>query len=242
MDQTPSQPPEANTTKAVKDKNCPYCHQAFTSSSLGRHLDLYIREKNPKAPDGVHDVEAIRRIRQNITRRQPKGAVARRATSASVGTSTTVSRRSPASGDAGSPPARSPLPQMDGTQTRGVAASKYPFKPRWEATGVINDLHGGAAGDPGGDGAGRGSRSALSQRAVSRQNLKQQLNMRQQIQDAQDRSRAAELALRELLSSLRAAKSVCPLSSATPYPQLSAPVTDRSCQTPNRHRLDALRL
>jgi hypothetical protein len=171
-------------------------------------LDLYIREKNPKAPDGVHDVEAIRKLRQNITRRQPKGAVARRATSASVETATTVSRRSPASGDAGSSAARSPLPQRDGSQTGGVAASKYPFKPRWEATGVINDLHGGAAGGADGDGAGRGSRAASSQRAVGRQSLKQQLDMRQQMQDAQDRSRAAELALRELLSSLRAAKSV----------------------------------
>ncbi|KAK4155719.1 hypothetical protein C8A00DRAFT_31472 [Chaetomidium leptoderma] len=210
MDETPGCPPEGSMTKAVKDKSCPYCHQAFTSSSLGRHLDLYIREKNPKAPDGLHDVEAIRKIRHNITRRQPKGAaVSRRATSASVGTPGTVSRKSPVSRGAESSVARSPLSPRDASQVGAAAGSAYPFKFRWEDTGVINGLavrKGRASGDAAGDGTGRGARSGLSQRSVSRQSLKQQLDTRQQIQDAEDRSRAAELALRELLGSLRAAK------------------------------------
>ena len=34
-----------SSTKAPKDRNCPFCNQAFTSSSLGRHLDLYIKPK-----------------------------------------------------------------------------------------------------------------------------------------------------------------------------------------------------
>jgi hypothetical protein len=34
-----------SSTKASKDRNCPFCNQAFTSSSLGRHLDLYIKPK-----------------------------------------------------------------------------------------------------------------------------------------------------------------------------------------------------
>ncbi|KAK4043099.1 hypothetical protein C8A01DRAFT_13325 [Parachaetomium inaequale] len=221
MDETPTGPPEANTTKAVKDKSCPYCHQAFTSSSLGRHLDLYIREKNPKAPDGLHDVDAIRKIRQNITRRQPKGAVARRGTSASVGTPTAASRSRPASGDADSSAARSPPSPKDGPQEAGAASgSTYLYKPRWEDTGVINDLAvrpAGASGDAERDGTGRGgAKSGPSQRSVSRQTLKQQLDMRQQIQDAEDRSRAAELALRELLGSLRAAKHQIDIDS-TPF-------------------------
>ena len=61
----PSSTPRSNTEpqlKAAKDKNCPFCGQAFTSSSLGRHLDLYIRAKNPKAPDGIHIVEEIRKL------------------------------------------------------------------------------------------------------------------------------------------------------------------------------------
>src|SRR5881394_1778426 len=51
---------------ATKDKNCQYCHQRFTSSSLGRHLDQYLFKKKP---DGIHDVEEIRRLRSAITRR-----------------------------------------------------------------------------------------------------------------------------------------------------------------------------
>lgn len=93
-------------TKAPKDKNCPYCGQAFTSSSLGRHLDLYIKSKNPKAPDGIHNVDEIRRIRGSITRRQPRGS-ARRDASA-VGGSQSGSKRSPAASDTDSVSAQSP--------------------------------------------------------------------------------------------------------------------------------------
>lgn len=34
-----------NGAKASKDRKCEFCNQAFTSSSLGRHLDLYIKPK-----------------------------------------------------------------------------------------------------------------------------------------------------------------------------------------------------
>ena len=67
---TPSKTP----TSLPKDRPCPFCKQPFTSSSLGRHLDLYIKEKNPKPPDGVHNVDEIRAMRGKITRRQPKGS------------------------------------------------------------------------------------------------------------------------------------------------------------------------
>ncbi|KAL2187579.1 hypothetical protein L209DRAFT_685320 [Thermothelomyces heterothallicus CBS 203.75] len=220
MNETPSRPPEGTTTKAVKDKSCPYCHQAFTSSSLGRHLDLYIREKNPKPPDGVHDVEAIRKLRQNITRRQPKGSASRRVSSAAVGTPTTASRRSPASGDAGRSVTRSPNSSKGDLQAGAASGSQYPFKHRWEDTGVINDLalrDGVARGEAEGKAAAQQlPRREPSQRSAARQMLKQQLEMRQQVQDAEDRSRAAELALRELLGSLRAAKRQIDIGS-TPF-------------------------
>jgi len=64
-----------NDDAASKGRECPFCHQIFTSSSLGRHLDLYIRPKNPKAPDGIHDLTEIRAIRGKITRRQPRSNV-----------------------------------------------------------------------------------------------------------------------------------------------------------------------
>lgn len=55
---------------SAKDKECQYCHQKFTSSSLGRHLDQFISKKKP---DGVHDVDEIKKLRSGITRRTAKG-------------------------------------------------------------------------------------------------------------------------------------------------------------------------
>ncbi|KAL2264643.1 hypothetical protein VTJ83DRAFT_7153 [Remersonia thermophila] len=194
---------DQSTTKAVKDRNCPYCHQAFTSSSLGRHLDLYIREKNPKPPDGIHDVEAIRKLRQNITRRQPRSGAARR--TASLGGLATSSRKSSASEDLESPVTRSPLSQKDG--------SRAPFasKSSWGAGGGAGYLtveDGRSLRDAEFEDGSWGPRSlGPGHRAVDRQQiLKQQLALKQRVQDAEDTTRAAELALRELLSSLRAAK------------------------------------
>jgi hypothetical protein len=175
---------DPTTTKAVKDRTCPYCHQAFTSSSLGRHLDLYIREKNPKAPDGIHDVEAIRKLRQNITRRQPRSGVARR-TASIGGTLTASSRKSSASEDPDSSINPSPVSQRDSLRSGYL---------------TVDDGKGGRDIFDDGWGARRLGR------AVDKQVLKAQLDLRQRIQDAEDTSRAAELALRELLGSLRAAK------------------------------------
>ncbi|KAI5285467.1 hypothetical protein KEM54_000539 [Ascosphaera aggregata] len=53
-------------TPVAKDKHCVYCHMAFTSSALGRHYDQFLFKKKP---DGVHNVEEIRQMRSNITRR-----------------------------------------------------------------------------------------------------------------------------------------------------------------------------
>jgi len=66
---------EAQTTgigkpPAVKNKECQFCHQKFTSSSLGRHLDQFLSKKKP---DGLHDVNEIKRQRAGITRRSAKG-------------------------------------------------------------------------------------------------------------------------------------------------------------------------
>ncbi|KAG0158228.1 hypothetical protein PDIDSM_5741 [Penicillium digitatum] len=60
---------ESKASLASKDRKCQYCQQAFTSSSLGRHLDQFLFKKKP---DGIHDVEEIRRIRSGITRRQAR--------------------------------------------------------------------------------------------------------------------------------------------------------------------------
>ena len=81
------------------------------------------------------------------------------------------------------------------------ALSKFPYAARWEATGVINDIpsNGDVTPDP--------TKRPGAQRNVSRQvNQKAQLDIKHKLADAMDTARAAELALRELLSSWRAAK------------------------------------
>ncbi|KAI4862521.1 hypothetical protein F4820DRAFT_21588 [Hypoxylon rubiginosum] len=196
--------PGASKSSAPKDRNCPYCGQAFTSSSLGRHLDLYIKEKNPKAPDGIHDVDAIRKMRGNITRRQPRGSLARRDPS-TPGTPTTSSKKSPAP-DSG---VKLPAIPKEGQFVVDNQMPKYPFQPTWEATGVINDIparNGEFKSSPDESNSQDSSRRPAVQRAPSRTVQKSQLDARQKLADAMDTARAAELALRELLSSWRAAK------------------------------------
>ncbi|KAK5994996.1 hypothetical protein PT974_03386 [Cladobotryum mycophilum] len=188
---------ESNLPKTVKDKTCPYCGQAFTSSSLGRHLDLYIREKNPKPPDGVHDIDAIRKLRGNITRRQARGSTFGRRDD-STPTSTprpSVRRMSPSvDGDSFTP---SSLPK-EGQYAVDSTLSKFPYASRWEGAGGVNDL----ASTPQ-----EGNKRPGMQRTVSKQVAhKVQLDVKQKLADAMDTARAAELALRELLSSWRAAK------------------------------------
>ncbi|KAI0830013.1 hypothetical protein F5Y06DRAFT_208341 [Hypoxylon sp. FL0890] len=196
--------PGAPKTSAAKDRNCQFCGQAFTSSSLGRHLDLYIKEKNPKAPDGIHDVELIRKMRGSITRRQPRGSLARRDAS-TPGTPTVSSKKSPAPDLSAKPPA---IPK-EGHFVVDHQMPKYPFQPTWEATGVINDIpaRNGELKNSPDDSNGQDSRRLPMQRAPSRTAIhKSQLDARQKLADAMDTARAAELALRELLSSWRAAK------------------------------------
>lgn len=57
-----------------KDRPCRYCGQSFTSSSLGRHLDQFLFKKRP---DGVHDVDEIRRLRGGVTRRMARQGTAK---------------------------------------------------------------------------------------------------------------------------------------------------------------------
>ncbi|RYC55737.1 hypothetical protein CHU98_g10465 [Xylaria longipes] len=219
---TAAESPATQKTGAAKDRQCPYCGQAFTSSSLGRHLDLYIKEKNPKPPDGIHDVEAIRKLREGITRRQPRGSHARRDAS-NPGTPGPSSRKSPAPAPASDPVLRPPAIPKEGQFVVDHQTLRYPFQPSWEATGVINDIP-ATTGDHGsGSGSGSGSaweslraraspgrdtsaRPQHPQRAPSRVAQKVQFDTKQRLAEAMDTARAAELALRELLSSIRAAK------------------------------------
>ncbi|CAK7233438.1 hypothetical protein SBRCBS47491_008610 [Sporothrix bragantina] len=222
---SPSVPPEDNTPKAVKDRNCPYCGQAFTSSSLGRHLDLYIKERNPKRQDGIHNVEEIRRLRGGITRRNPKGSK-RRSLATPSGTPSAVYRKDDASEASSNAPSPAVIREAAGSSAGTSAAdiaSMFPIGGvRWEATGVMNEvLVTSPDGSSGVDlGSGDGSRHVgdmdtrgfnpnrrpLPPRVVSRQAVRTQLDSKQKMQDALDDARAAELALREFTNAWRAAK------------------------------------
>lgn len=203
--------PDGSKSTASKDRSCPYCGQAFTSSSLGRHLDLYIKEKNPKPADGIHDVDAIRKLRGGITRRQPRGSLARRDTSTPGTPTGSIARKSPGPESV----LNSSIPKEG-----QFVVDKTPliFHHGWEATGVMNDIPvtNGAWNGTEEQDQSRGPSVQQSQsqsqqqqqRAPSRAVQRQQLDTRQRLTDAVDTARAAELALRELLSSWRAAKSV----------------------------------
>jgi hypothetical protein len=179
-----SPPPGAEdaTSKMSKDRSCPFCGQAFTSSSLGRHLDLYVKSKNPKPPDGIHDVDEIRKMRGNITRRQSRVASIKRDSSTPAG---------PASArytfdDKGAPTPDSP---------RRVGWSVN--RPGWEATGVMNDLP--PRIEP---------RPADRRDSNKRDQLKADLEQRQRFADELDTGRAAQLALKEILDTVRNAEYV----------------------------------
>lgn len=210
-----------NGPKHIKDKKCPWCGTPFTSSSLGRHLDLYIRPNNPKQPDGIHDVTAIRRLRGTITRRKTKGTSRRRHGSASAAGSETPGAPSkdgisPAPSDIVQSPAPTTAQRSRGSVSAAFGRN-HPFNTPWEVTGVIDfsQRSNGVASHP-------EERQALpdgprSQALVpppqpphtssfGQQPLHHQPDPRQLIQDAQDTARAAELALREMVCSWRAAK------------------------------------
>lgn len=209
---------------AAKDKNCPFCGQAFTSSSLGRHLDLYVKEKNPKPPDGIHNVDAIRKMRSGITRRQPRGSLARRDSTTNLAATPPASATKPSpSLDISAPrPARNastPAHAQESPLAGDQHTFKYPLQPTWKTTGVILDLPTPTDGagrsmllnddvsqdPPAGRSAGQ-SAHHQQRSGGSRASQKAQLDARHRLSDALDTARAAELALRELLSSWRAAK------------------------------------
>ncbi|KAF1941656.1 hypothetical protein EJ02DRAFT_347279 [Clathrospora elynae] len=180
--------------KAAKDKNCPFCGQAFTSSSLGRHLDLYIRAKNPKAPDGIHVVDEIRKLRGGITRRQAKGSIStpRRDDS---GASTPANKKRGGSADsamlvqsAGNDDDDDDDAQLD------VGKTRQQFKDVSWSNGSRQPSH-----------ARLGAKTSDPRREASRQMRKADLDQRQKASEESEIASATEMALRELLRSVREA-------------------------------------
>lgn len=140
--QSPHDGPSSSSKPSVrKDRNCPFCHQTFTSSSLGRHLDSFIRDKSPKPQDGVHDVNKIRKIRENITRRHtrvPAGAIVDNSSRRWSVTSIV----SPKTGTKGPPPlAHKPsIPAQASPHPQGFEQPITKRVQNWMVTGVIPNL------------------------------------------------------------------------------------------------------
>ena len=175
---------------AEKDRECPFCNTKFTSSSLGRHLDLYIREKNPKAPDGKHDVEEIRKLRGNVTRRQARTSSTKREDSTPTSSKPTslCEHRSPSASAA----------SVSRSHRNGGAVNMKINKPNWTNTGVINDLPSAVENASPGTGKIRNPSRRVS--------VKEELSRKHMALEERDRARAAEYALREVLGNVKAAK------------------------------------
>lgn len=200
-----AQPHTPAKASVPKDRSCPYCHQAFTSSSLGRHLDLYIKPKNPKPPDGIHNVDEIRNMRGSITRRQARTpsvkkqqAEAQRIehTDTQNGTVRQIlentesgrSMHSPSTGDA--------QPQRN----FGFLLNRA----HWMATGVINDLP--PRQDPL-----QAVRPAPPRENSRGTSLRAELEVQHKLTEQLDKGKAADLALKEVLRVVMEAKYVfCP--------------------------------
>ncbi|KAM0723945.1 hypothetical protein Q7P37_000936 [Cladosporium fusiforme] len=200
-------------SKLPKDRPCPFCGQAFTSSSLGRHLDLYIKPKNPKPADGVHIVDEIRKIRGAITRRQPRSSLKRREGSAAA---------TPEHTNQGYRPTREANEERNASEATPTASPvrakepnvRGPFMnaPSWHSTGVINDIPPRAPSRPNADAA--ATSQAQRVRDMRRDNNSGQRIQRPEaetentwkLQEQAETGRAAEMALREVLGSLKAAR------------------------------------
>ncbi|KAK5724488.1 hypothetical protein LTR15_004533 [Elasticomyces elasticus] len=214
---TPSSQREGSASRSGKDRSCPFCGQPFTSSSLGRHLDLYIKPRNPKPPDGVHNVEEIKKLRGSITRRQPK-------TSLKPGANINLSgwrqgsEESTAHTRSGSRAASKLEARItDGSQVTSPVGLKdvdnmhTSFNvPTWQATGVINNLPPrGPSRSNAPTPSGQAQRIEAMRRDATGARIERpdhESETMLKLQEDAEVGRAAELALREVLGSLEAAK------------------------------------
>lgn len=190
---------QSNKAPAIKDKECQYCHQHFTSSSLGRHLDQFISKKKP---DGIHNVEEIRKIRGGITRRTAKGG--KRERDGKELDELHASPTPPGSATAAVAATVQPSAVPSADDLNRVPSGGLQFRMNrlnWQATGVITDPTSLESPTT----AASTTPALVSSPSGTKRNFSiyaQDIN--NPTTDAET-NRALELALREVLDSLRAA-------------------------------------
>ena len=188
---SPGSTADSGKKPAVKNTKCKYCGTPFTTSSLGRHLDLYIRDKNPKPPDGLHNVDEIRQMRGNVTRRHARSSTKREGSTPSNPKATPIrDQRSPSTA----------LQQNGKTHMDGGQLPAQWNRAAWQATGVINGL----------PSVSRSSPSRSVSRTEGPRSTRLDIAVKEAAVEERDRALAVELALKEVLGSLRAAKYVFP--------------------------------
>lgn len=184
---SPGSTVDSGKKPAFKNTKCKYCGTPFTTSSLGRHLDLYIREKNPKPPDGLHDVDEIRQMRGNVTRRHARSSTKREGSTPSQSKATPMRDRPSPSGA---------IQHSDNGQLDGSSGKAQWNRAAWQATGVINGLP---------PVSGRSPSRSMSLTEGPRSN-KLDIARKEAAIEQRDQALAVEFALKEVLGSFRAAQ------------------------------------
>ncbi|KAF3484356.1 uncharacterized protein GIQ15_03680 [Arthroderma uncinatum] len=172
---------------AVKNKQCPYCSQTFTSSSLGRHLDQYLYKKKP---DGVHNVEEIKQLRSGITRRTARGGTKQGSPEVTSGSASASASAAAAASAAGPDPHSAAPLQLNSSGPGGKGYRLFINQPTWHSTGVINDIP---------------NSSPVSQLRIPSTSLEKANRLTSS--GSTETTKALELALREVLDSVKAAAS-----------------------------------
>lgn len=195
---------------AVKDKECQYCRQKFTSSSLGRHLDQFISKKKP---DGIHDVDEIKKIRAGITRRTARGGKRQEHNDQND----SHDRSGPGSPHA---PNRTATPAFLETLNKPTApVGDFRFnRMGWQATGVITDPAPQSAANASAPSPLTGASSLAAGTKRSFSAYAADLPGSSSAAAANETARALELSLREVLDAVTSAsKRAAPLPRPFPF-------------------------
>ena len=197
-DSAPNQDASEDTPKtlAPKDRSCQYCHQPFTSSSLGRHLDQFLFKKKP---DGIHDVDEIRQQRGGITRRSAK-----RASLAKQEMEGSHSMHGNNASPAGYP-SRGADALTNVNATPDSATRHHVNALPWQTMGMTNGQSASSIASPA-TGLGEGKVGKRKYSSIETTAAKDILSLRGEPGSDKETTRALELALREVLDTVRAAR------------------------------------